>query len=308
MVFEGTTVLAGSGYAVVVATGDVDRGRAGRSGRRRGPLRRPACRPGSPRSPDMALPATAFGGAGVAGLGLLRGLPLREAIAAGVSVAVAAVPEGLPLVATVAQAGPRDACPGRGCWCAPPRTLEALGRVDTVCFDKTGTLTTGRLAVDSGGQPRATSWPSTSRPPSASSPSPAAPARPSSRRRSGTSRTRRTAPCSRRRNAAVEDDWQLRRESYFEAIAATPPLWAERRHRRARGQGRAGGRSSAVRERHRRRGRGAAAPGPGRAHQHRGDRRPSWPTRGCGCSRSPNDAPGFPTGATTSSRWSTSSP
>lgn len=33
----------------------------------------------------------------------MRGVPVREALSTGVAIAVAAVPEGLPLVATVAQ-------------------------------------------------------------------------------------------------------------------------------------------------------------------------------------------------------------
>jgi cation-transporting ATPase I len=64
-----------------------------------------------------------------------------------VSIAVAAVPEGLPLVATVAQASAARRLSRRGVLVRSSRTLEAFGRVDTVCFDKTGTLTQGRPAV-----------------------------------------------------------------------------------------------------------------------------------------------------------------
>jgi cation-transporting P-type ATPase I len=146
MVFEGTTVLAGTAYAVVVATGEsTEAGRAARAAGRAAPAAGIQAR--LLEITRMALPATGLGGAGVAGLGLLRGLPLREAVAAGVSVAVAAVPEGLPLVATVAQAGAARRLSRQGVLVRSSRTLEALGRVDTVCFDKTGTLTTGRLLV-----------------------------------------------------------------------------------------------------------------------------------------------------------------
>jgi cation-transporting ATPase I len=146
MVFDGTTVLAGTAYAVVVATGgSTEAGRAARAAGRAAPAAGIQAR--LMEITRMALPATGVGGAGVAGLGLLRGLPLREAIAAGVSVAVAAVPEGLPLVATVAQAGAARRLSRQGVLVRSSRTLEALGRADTVCFDKTGTLTTGRLAV-----------------------------------------------------------------------------------------------------------------------------------------------------------------
>jgi cation-transporting ATPase I len=146
MAFESTTVLAGSGYAVVVATGEsTQAGRAARAAGRAAPAAGVQAR--LAEITRMALPATALGGAGVAALGLLRTLPLRQAIAAGVSVAVAAVPEGLPLVATVAQAGAARRLSRRGVLVRSSRTLEALGRVDTVCFDKTGTLTTGRLVL-----------------------------------------------------------------------------------------------------------------------------------------------------------------
>jgi cation-transporting ATPase I len=60
---------------------------------------------------------------------------------------VAAVPEGLPLVATVAQTGAARRLSTRGVLVRSARTVEALGRVDTVCFDKTGTLTEGRLRL-----------------------------------------------------------------------------------------------------------------------------------------------------------------
>jgi cation-transporting ATPase I len=146
MVFEGTTVLAGTAYAVVVATGETtEAGRASRAGGRAAPAAGLQARLGEVTS--RALPATLVGGAAVTGLAMLRQLPLRQAVAAGVSVAVAAVPEGLPLVATVAQAAAARRLSRRGVLVRSSRTLEALGRVDVLCFDKTGTLTQGRLAV-----------------------------------------------------------------------------------------------------------------------------------------------------------------
>jgi cation-transporting ATPase I len=146
MVFEGTTVLAGTAYAVVVATGESTQ--AGRAASAMGRAAPPAgLQAQLAKLTRTALPATGIGGAAVAGLGLLRGIPLRQAVAAGVSVAVAAVPEGLPLVATVAQAGAARRLSRRGVLVRSSRTLEALGRIDVVCFDKTGTLTEGRLSM-----------------------------------------------------------------------------------------------------------------------------------------------------------------
>lgn len=80
-------------------------------------------------------------------LSLLRGTPIHRAVSGGVAVAVAAVPEGLPLVATVAQLAAARRLSHRGVLVRAPRTLEALGRMDTICFDKTGTLTENKLRL-----------------------------------------------------------------------------------------------------------------------------------------------------------------
>jgi cation-transporting P-type ATPase I len=61
--------------------------------------------------------------------------------------AVAAVPEGLPFAATVAQLAAARRLSQRNVLVRTPRTLEALGRVNVVCFDKTGTLTEGRIEL-----------------------------------------------------------------------------------------------------------------------------------------------------------------
>jgi cation-transporting ATPase I len=96
---------------------------------------------------NRALPVSVAGGALVSGLGLLRLVPLRQAVASGVAVAVAAVPEGLPLVATLAQQASARRLSRAGALVRSPRSVEALGRVDVVCFDKTGTLSENRLRV-----------------------------------------------------------------------------------------------------------------------------------------------------------------
>lgn len=146
MVYQGCTVLAGSGHAVVTAVGAQTE--AGRAADVAGPARAPVGIEGHlARLTKVALPATGFGGAAVTLLALLRGQALRGALSSGVAIAVAAVPEGLPLVATVAQSAAARRLSGRGVLVRSPRVLEALGRVGTVCFDKTGTLTEGRLSV-----------------------------------------------------------------------------------------------------------------------------------------------------------------
>ncbi|MEZ3180633.1 cation-translocating P-type ATPase [Streptomyces pimonensis] len=146
MVFEGTTVVAGRADALVVDTGDrTEAGRAVALAARTPPPAGVQAR--LQELTRKALPVTLTGGALVTGLSLLRGSPLRRAVSGGVAVAVAAVPEGLPLVATVAQTAAARRLSRRGVLVRTPRTLEALGRVDTVCFDKTGTLTENRLRL-----------------------------------------------------------------------------------------------------------------------------------------------------------------
>ncbi|WP_051580551.1 cation-translocating P-type ATPase [Pseudonocardia acaciae] len=146
MVYEGTTVVTGRATALVVGIGaQTEAGRAVALASR------------NPTPPGLqarlgeltrwALPLTLAGGAAVTGLSLLRGQPVREAVRGGVAVSVAAVPEGLPMVATVAQLAAARRLGRRGVLVRAPRALEALGRVNTVCFDKTGTLTENRLHV-----------------------------------------------------------------------------------------------------------------------------------------------------------------
>ncbi|MET9284531.1 cation-translocating P-type ATPase [Nocardia beijingensis] len=145
MVFEGSTVVNGTGRAIVVAVGDDTQ--AGRAAAGAIPPEKGGVQAQLRRLTDRALPLTLSGGGIVTGLGMLRGRPLRTAIADGVAVAVAAVPEGLPLVATVAQLAAARRLSRHGVLVRASRTVEALGRVDTLCFDKTGTLTEGRLRL-----------------------------------------------------------------------------------------------------------------------------------------------------------------
>lgn len=145
MVFEGSTVVTGEACAVVVAVGaDTQAGRATAGAV---PPEKGGVQAQLRRLTERVLPLTLAGGSAVTALGGLRGQPLRVAIADGVGVAVAAVPEGLPLVATVAQLAAARRLSRYGVLVRASRTVEALGRVDTLCFDKTGTLTEGRLRL-----------------------------------------------------------------------------------------------------------------------------------------------------------------
>ena len=73
------------------------------------------------------------------------------------SLAVAAIPEGLPVLTTSAQLAAARRLSARGALVRNPRAIEALGRVDVLCTDKTGTLTEGRIELRGVWDGRATS-------------------------------------------------------------------------------------------------------------------------------------------------------
>jgi len=146
LTFAGTTVVAGHGTGVVIAVGaHTAQARAAELPHtRRGPI---GLQTQLREMTDRAWPVSLAGGGLVSALGLLRGAGLRQAVASGVAVSVAAVPEGLPLVATLAQQASARRLTRLGALVRTPRAIEALGRVDVVCFDKTGTLSENRLRV-----------------------------------------------------------------------------------------------------------------------------------------------------------------
>jgi cation-transporting ATPase I len=146
MLYAGTSIAAGTGTAVVVAVGPATE--AGHSAQAARGERRPSGVQARLRQlTKITVPASLGAGAAVVAAGLLRHRPLARSLGTGVSLAVAAVPEGLPLVATVAQLSAAQRLSRRNALVRNPDTMEALGRVDVLCFDKTGTLTEGRLRL-----------------------------------------------------------------------------------------------------------------------------------------------------------------
>jgi Ca2+-transporting ATPase len=145
--FLGTTVAAGRGRAVVAATGmSTEMGRIATL------LESTATEP-TPLQRQLA----AFGKLllwaclGIVCLlfllGLLRGLPLLELFLTSVSLAVAAVPEGLPAVVTIALAVGVQRMARRRTLVRRLHAVETLGSADVICSDKTGTLTVGEMTV-----------------------------------------------------------------------------------------------------------------------------------------------------------------
>jgi cation-transporting ATPase I len=145
MVYAGSSVAAGRATAVVVATGTdtvAERGavatpddaRGGVEARLRELMR-------------LTGPVAFAAGAALVTAGMLRGRRMDDLVSTGVGLAVAAVPEGLPVLATAAQLSAAERLSRKGALVKNPRAIEALGRVDTLCVDKTGTLTEGRLEL-----------------------------------------------------------------------------------------------------------------------------------------------------------------
>lgn len=147
MLYEGTVVAAGRAVAVVVACGDETEARRGAVAQKRD-----ASRGGVERRLrsliDLTGPIALGAGVGLIGAGLVRGRKLEDLVGSGVSLAVASVPEGLPLLATAAQLAAAGRLSKQGALVRNVRSIEALGRVDVICLDKTGTLTEGRLELD----------------------------------------------------------------------------------------------------------------------------------------------------------------
>ncbi|MBV9383946.1 MAG: HAD-IC family P-type ATPase, partial [Streptosporangiaceae bacterium] len=146
MLYAGTSVAAGSATAVVVAVGPATE--LGRSAEAARGQRRPSgVQERLNQLTRITVPVSLGAGAAMIAAGLLRGRPAGRTVGTGAGLAVAAVPEGLPLVATVAELSTARRLSRRNALVRNPGTIEALGRVDVLCFDKTGTLTEGRITL-----------------------------------------------------------------------------------------------------------------------------------------------------------------
>ena len=147
LVFMGTTVSGGHGLAMVVATGPatqigqiqsmVDAARPPET-----PMERQLGRLGTQLGVLSGLVCV-----GVFVVGVLRGQPLIGMLNAAVSLALAAVPEGLPAVATTTLALGIGNMRRRRVAVRKLDAIESLGALQVLCLDKTGTLTANHIAV-----------------------------------------------------------------------------------------------------------------------------------------------------------------
>ena len=148
MVFSGTAVTRGNGKAVVVSTGrNTEVGRIAEMiagvEERETPLQKRLKQLGKVLLAACLLVCALVGLAGI-----LRGESWRIMFLTSVSLAVAAIPEGLPAVVTIALAVGVQKMAKRNAIIRKLPAVETLGSTTVICSDKTGTLTENKMRVE----------------------------------------------------------------------------------------------------------------------------------------------------------------
>lgn len=147
MLYKGTTITEGSGEGVVVATGmKTELGRiselAESAEKEATPLQKRLDRLGS-RLAWITLAVAVV----IAGIGVLAGQDIRVMFETAIALGVAAVPEGLPVVATIALARGMHLMSQRSALIKKLPAVETLGATRIIFTDKTGTLTENRMTL-----------------------------------------------------------------------------------------------------------------------------------------------------------------
>jgi Ca2+-transporting ATPase len=147
MTYMGTVVSYGRGTAVVVETGmNTELGNIATLIQTTGQELTPLQKRINQLSKGLAVAAVALVGL-VFLIGLLQGESFELMLLTGISMAVAAVPEGLPAVVTIALALGAQRMLKRRSLIRKLPAVETLGSVTVICSDKTGTLTENRMSV-----------------------------------------------------------------------------------------------------------------------------------------------------------------
>jgi Ca2+-transporting ATPase len=147
MVYTGTVITEGRGRCIVTATGThTEMGKIGALiggiDERHTPLERELRRLG-----NRLVVIVLFLCAIIIGAGLLRGIDLVSMVEVGISLAIAAVPEGLPAVATMTLALGMQRMARINALLRRLPAVETLGATTVICSDKTGTLTKNEMTV-----------------------------------------------------------------------------------------------------------------------------------------------------------------
>lgn len=147
MIYMGTVITSGRGLAVITETGmRTELGRIAEMiqtvAREPTPLQRRLAQLGRGLAAAALVIVVV-----VLVLGLLRGVNVRLMFLTAISMAVAAVPEGLPAVVTIALALGAQRMLSRRALIRKLPAVETLGSVTVICSDKTGTLTENQMTV-----------------------------------------------------------------------------------------------------------------------------------------------------------------
>ena len=147
MAYSGTVVTQGQAHGVVTATGaDTEIGRVNRMLADVEQLTTPLLRQMAQFARYLTLIILVVG-AMVFALGMLRGYDASYMFMAVVSLVVAAIPEGLPTILTVALAIGVTRMASRHAIIRRLPAVETIGAVSVICSDKTGTLTRNEMTV-----------------------------------------------------------------------------------------------------------------------------------------------------------------
>lgn len=147
MVYMGTAVTHGKGAAVIVGTG------MGTELGHIADLLQTIDRSATPLQRRMAQlgKGLAIAAAGIVAvvfvLGLMRGEDPKDMFLTAIALAVAAVPEGLPAVVTIALSLGAQRMLKRQVLIRKLPAVETLGSVTVICSDKTGTITENRMVA-----------------------------------------------------------------------------------------------------------------------------------------------------------------
>jgi Ca2+-transporting ATPase len=147
MVYRGTVVTGGSARALVVATGAATEvGQIQRMMTEAEQMQTPLQRQLHMLGEQMVMLSLAICGS-VFVLGLLRGRTALQMLKTSVSLAVAAVPEGLPTVSTTTLALGLRRLEEQKVFVRQLGAVETLGALQAICLDKTGTITRNRMTL-----------------------------------------------------------------------------------------------------------------------------------------------------------------
>ncbi len=152
MVFNGTAVTRGRAVAVVTATGmETEMGRVarllGRAERDATPLQREVAHIGRALGLAVVVIAVVVVAAIFATAEVRNASDVVDVLLVGVSLAVAAVPEGLPAILSVVLALGVQRMARRRAIVKRLASVETLGSASVVCSDKTGTLTRNEMTI-----------------------------------------------------------------------------------------------------------------------------------------------------------------